>query len=124
MKTKLSEDAVLLYCWWEKSHPSECKFGEHWLNAGEDALISIEQRVKNSLGVRKDLFDCGDIVIQEIWNASDYARQQNRFYKNSRMDDLVRKSVCAIDSYQYETHSVSASELTSLVNEHLKSVTI
>ena len=63
---KISTDSMFLYCWWEKSNPNECKFGERWCFSGQDPETEVRNRILGSLGVRKDIYNQGDIVLESI----------------------------------------------------------
>jgi hypothetical protein len=76
--------------WYEVSDPSFVKFGERWVNSGEDPEEQILQRVKASLGVRKDLFARGQIRLVKFWDVSDLAKSVGRFFKHARVDDYIR----------------------------------
>lgn len=55
----MDHDRMFLYVWSEQDKPHECKFGERWVKAHTSAKKSVLARVKESLGVRKDLVKTG-----------------------------------------------------------------
>jgi hypothetical protein len=68
-------DKMYCYLWWEKSRPDECKFGERWVFDGQDPETEIYNRIKDSLGVRKDLLKSGEVKLFEHWDVTEYAKK-------------------------------------------------
>ncbi len=107
-----------MFCYlWSEVGADECKFGERWVKAGVDAVADCARRVRESLGVRKDLFDEGTVVIRAIWDVSDYAKKAERFFMHGRADDGLRELI----GYrkQGEVHNLPADEMEVKVNQLL-----
>jgi len=102
---------MFVYIWSEKDKPNECKFGERWVRAGTDARNSVEKRIKESLGVRKDLLKDGTVQINAIMDVSTLAKRVGRFYKQSRMDDYIRGFVGFRKGKTGEVHLLSPTEM-------------
>lgn len=115
----LNQDRMFLYVWSEKDKPDECKFGERWVKAHTSANTSVYTRVKQSLGVRKDLLTTGVVTVDHVWDVSDWARKVGRFYPQARMDDHVRAFVGARKFSTGEIHEISSADLMLTVNELL-----
>ena len=113
-------DRMYCYLWWEKSHPNECKFGERWVFAGQDPVTEIQKRIKESLGVRKDLLKSGEIELFDYWDVTEYAKKINRYYKQSRVDDAIRPHIGFRKDGSREVHSLSPQEVKNKVVEFLK----
>lgn len=113
-------DAMYVYCWWDKSHPEESKFGEKWVKAGEIPDSRVKHRIRESLGVEKHIYDQGDIVIEAIWDVSEYAKRAKKYFKQSRMDDFIRKYIGFRKNPTGEMHTLPGAEMAYRVNEHLK----
>jgi hypothetical protein len=109
---------MFTYVWYDKRNPNECKFGEHWVNAGTDPNIDIANYVRNDQNKRKDLFDDGTIIVDMIWDVSKYAKNKERFYPNSHVDNLIRKDIGGVK--QSEVHNMSSDLLIDKVNEILR----
>jgi hypothetical protein len=78
------------YLWWETTNPNECKFGERWVLPGQDPEKEVMQRIKDSLGVRKDLLKQGTVKLAKFWDVSVYATQVNRNKVHGRVDDETK----------------------------------
>ena len=110
---------MYLYVWSESTNPNECKFGERWVKQGDEPAKSVAARVRESLGVRKDLLDTGIVTIDHIWNVSDLAAQVGRFYQHAKMDDYLRAFVGHRKGSTGEVHLLSSAELIVKVNQLL-----
>lgn len=109
---------MFVYVWYDKRNPKECKFGEHWVKAGVDPYFDINKYVRNDQNKRKDLFDDGTIVVDMIWDVTEYAKNKKRFYPNSHVDNLIRDDIGRIK--QSEVHNMTAEVLVEKVNEILR----
>jgi ribosomal protein L24 len=116
------DGAMWLYVWSESTNPDECKFGERWVHTGDDPAASVRARVRESLGVRKDLMDAGIVTIDHIWDVSSYAAKVGRCRQHARMDDYVRGFVGHRKGSTGEVHTLSSTELILKVNQHLAGV--
>lgn len=116
--TPYTSDRMFTYVWYDKRNPVECKFGEHWVKAEVDPSLDIENYVRKDMNKRKDLFDDGTIVVKMIWDVTDYAKKYDKFYPNSKVDDLIRKKIGRIK--QSEVHNLKAESLVEIVNEILR----
>lgn len=112
-------DRMFTYLWWEKSNPNEVKFGERWVFAGQDPAVEVRKRVKESLGVRKDLINDGSVIIDSIWDVTDLAKKVNRYYKASRVDDFLREKIGFRKGSTGEIHKLSAPDMKLRVNKLL-----
>jgi len=97
-------DRMFVYIWSEDEH--ECKFGQRYVNKGENPYDECLKRIRESMGVRKDKFDNNEIVINGIFDITEYCKKVNMFYKKSKVDDHIRKEIGFIK--QSEVHSLSA----------------
>jgi len=111
-----THDRMMLYVWSESDKPDECKFGERWVHRGTSAEASVLARVKESLGVRKDLLKSGVVTIDHYWDVSDWAQKVGRGYQAARMDDHVRAFVGYRKNTTGEIHTLSSQELILKVN--------
>jgi hypothetical protein len=111
---------MFCYLWWEKTNPNECKFGERWVPSGANPETEVRKRIKESLGVRKDIMSDGLIVLESIWDVSELAKKIGRYYKQSRMDDYIRPNIGHRKGKVGEIHELPAVEVAVRVNEYLK----
>jgi hypothetical protein len=117
-----SEGRMFMYLWHETTNAQECKFGERWVKAGDDPWHSILARVKESVGVRKDLIYTGVVQIDAAWDVNDYAQKVGRAYQGARMDDYLRQFVGSRKGTTGEIHSITSDELILKLNHHLSSI--
>lgn len=115
----MDHDRMVLYVWSEQDKPHECKFGERWVPAHTNVHESVLKRVKDSLGVRKDLLRTGVVRIDHYWDVTDYAKKVNKYYQHARMDDHVRALVGFRKHVTGEIHTISSAEMQLRVNEIL-----
>jgi hypothetical protein len=112
-------DRMINYLWWEKTNPSEAKYGERWVFAGQDPQKEVWKRIKSSLGVRKDLIKDGTVVLEETWDVTELAKKVGRYYQRSRMDDYIRPQIGFRKGTTGEIHELSADEIKLKVNKYL-----
>jgi len=107
------------YLWEEVDHPGECKFGERWVFAGQDPEKECRKRIRESLGVRKDIFDQGAVRIVALWDVSDAAKAAGRYYQRSRMDDYLREQIGYRKGSTGEIHKLHGDDMKLRVNKLL-----
>jgi hypothetical protein len=112
-------DRMFCYLWHETEKLNECKFGERWVPAGVDAIDSCRVRVKQSLGVRKDLLREGEVVIHKIWDVTEYAKSIDRYSKQSRVDDHIRNQIGFRKGTTGEIHELDYLVMSTKVNKLL-----
>ncbi len=113
--------AMYCYLWYEKDKPNECKFGERWIKNNQVPEDEVWKRIRNSVGVRKDLVNDGTIVLEAIWDVSDYAKRFNRFYMHGKVDDHIRPIIGFRKGKTGEVHSLPAEDVRIKVNNYLAS---
>ena len=115
----VSEDCMFCYLWEEIDKPGEAKFGERWVKAGQDPEKEVWKRIKDSVGVRKDLIRDGTIRLVKFWDVSDYAKKINRFYIHGKVDDKIRPHIGFRKGSTGEVHELPAGEIEVKVNRLL-----
>jgi tetrahydromethanopterin S-methyltransferase subunit G len=111
---------MFFYVWYEKTNPNETKFGERFVFPGQNPFEECLNRIRESIGVRKDLFDDGTIVVEMIWDVTESAKKHNRMYKNAKFDDVVRKYIGRRKGTSGEVHNMNCDTLVDKVNEFLR----
>jgi hypothetical protein len=111
-------DRMFVYAWYEKTNKNLTKFGEHWVEKDVDPYQDISKYIRASMSRRKDLFDDGTVVIESIWDVSEYAKKYGKFYPKSKVDDLIRKSIGKVK--QNEVHNMNYEILVEKVDEILR----
>jgi len=115
----VNEDKMYCYLWEETDHPGECKFGERWVLAGQDPEAECYKRIRESLGVRKDIFDQGGVRIVATWDVTDAAKEADRYYQRSRMDDYLREFIGHRKGRTGEVHKLDGDDMKVRVNRLL-----
>ncbi len=111
---------MFCYLWYEKNKPDESKFGERWVFDGQDPEKEVWKRIKDSVGVRKDLIRDGTIQLKCIWDVTELAKKVNRYYQRSRMDDYIRPHIGFRKGSTGEIHELTADEVKLKVDNYLK----
>jgi len=111
---------MFLYAWYEKTNPNETKFGQRFVFSGQDPLEECMNRIRESIGVRKDLFDDGTIVVSMIWDVTEVATKYGMMDKKSKFDDYVRKQIGRRKGTSGEVHNMDCDTLIDKVNEFLR----
>ena len=112
-------DRMITYLWWELTNPNEAKFGERWVFAGQNPETEVWKRIKDSLGVRKDLIKDGTIVLESIWDVTELSKKVGRHYQRSRMDDYIRPAIGYRKGTTGEVHELSPDEIKLKVDKYL-----
>lgn len=115
----IDKDKMYCYLWEEVDHPGECKFGERWVFAGQDPEKECRKRIRESLGVRKDIFDQGAVRVVALWDVSDAAEKAGRYYQRSRMDDYLREFIGYRKGSTGEIHKLHGDDMKLRVNKLL-----
>jgi len=106
---------MYVYIWEDMDDTKECKFGERWVPAGTDPVTSCQTRIYNSIGVRKDRAKDGKIQLVAIFDVSEIAEANGRYYKQSRMDDMLRADIGYRKGSTGEVHRLSGQDMKGRV---------
>lgn len=109
---------MFIYAWFEKTNNKETKLGQRFVFAGQDPYIECLKRIRESIGVRKDLFDDGTIVLAMIWDVTEFAEKNGMMNKKSKFDDFLRPFIG--QRKQGEIHNMTPEVLIEKVNEILR----
>jgi thymidine kinase len=116
---KDSCDRMFVYAWYEKTNINETKFGQRFVYAEQDPWTECGNRIRESIGVRKDLFDDGTIVLAMIWDVTALAVKHHMMDNKSKFDDFIRKNIDKRKG-KSEVHSMKHDILIDTVNEYLR----
>jgi hypothetical protein len=116
--TTTNFDRMFVYSWYEKTNEKETKFGQRFVLAGQDPYVECLKRVRESIGVRKDLFDDGTIVMSMIWDVTELAEKNGMMDKKSKFDDFLRTKIGK--TKQGEVHNMTVDVLVEKVNDILR----
>ena len=112
-----TEGSMFCYLWQEDD--DECKFGERWVLPGQDPEVECRKRIRESVGVRKDKYDSGDIKLLAIWDVTTLATKVGRCYQRARMDDYLRNFIGHRKGATGEIHTLSGNDMKLRVNRLL-----
>jgi len=112
-----TEGSMFCYLWQEDD--DECKFGERWVLPGQDPEVECRKRIRESVGVRKDKYDSGDIKLLAIWDVTALATKVGRCYQRARMDDYLRNFIGYRKGATGEIHTLSGNDMKLRVNRLL-----
>jgi hypothetical protein len=110
---------MFCYLWDEVGIENECKFGERWVLPGQNPVEECLNRIRESIGVRKDIFDSGNINVPMIWDVTDYSIKVDKFKKNGKVDDEIRKHIGFRKGTVGEVHSISSQAMRTKVSQFL-----
>lgn len=113
-------DRMYCYLWHELKDVDECKFGERFVLDGQDPMTECQKRIRDSLGVRKDKFDEGSVIVDAIWDVSDWAEEVGRNRQHGKMDDYIREFVGFRKGSTGEIHRLDADVMALKVNQLLQ----
>ena len=113
-------DRMFCYLWHEINDKDECKFGERFVLTGQDPMQECRRRIRDSLGVRKDKFDEGTVVVDSIWDVSEWADKVGRNRKGGHMDDYIREQIGFRKGSTGEVHRLDADVMAFKVNKLLQ----
>lgn len=115
-------DRMFCYLWYELTDPSQPKFGERFVYAGQDPEKEIWKRIKDSVGVRKDLIKDGTIKLAAYWDVTEYAKMINRCYIHGKVDDQIRPAIGHRKGTTGEIHTLTWEEVKIRVDRFLAKV--
>ena len=102
-------DRMFVYVWEDLNTPGEVKFGEHFedYTTLKTGIYNTRKYIRSSLGRQKYKYDRGDIKVWAVMDASVYAKENGRFRKNSKIDDVIRKKVLTRRIGRSEFHKMN-----------------
>jgi len=115
----VNTDKMYCYLWEEVDRPGECKFGERWVFSGEDHEVECRKRIRDSLSVRKDIYDQGHVRVVALWDVSEIAKKVGRYYQRSKMDDYLREFIGHRKGSTGEVHKLYGDDMKLRVNKLL-----
>jgi hypothetical protein len=111
---------MFCYLWHEPRDDNECKFGERFVLDGQDPMTECRRRIRDSLGVRKDKFDEGSVIVDAIWDVSEWAEEVGRNRQHGKMDDYMRERIGFRKGSTGEIHKLNADVMALKVNQLLQ----
>lgn len=109
----------------QDSSLEETKFGDHFVSedlSPEEARQHTIDYIRTQYPRRGRHFDNGR-VLYEVWDVSEIAKQNKKFYKGSHIDDVIGEAVGRRGTKQgKEFHSLNFVEFQYRINEYFKKV--
>lgn len=113
----LNIQRLYVYLWYDVKNPNQSKFGQHMVKAGEHPWESCKRRMRESAGTQKHRVDSGEWKLFNIWNVTELATKQNKFYEQSKIDDWLRDQIG--HKLAGEWHKLSAEKMKVKVDKLL-----
>lgn len=108
-----------MYCYLWSEDDTECKFGQRWVKAGLDPQTDCEKRVRQSLGVRKDIFPSIQERGIQVWDVTDYAVSVDMMHNKAKVDDHIRKHIGYRKGSTGEVHTIPQELMSIKVSSFL-----
>jgi hypothetical protein len=111
------------YAWFDTQHGlTEVKFGDHFVPedmSAEDAAAHTIRYVRSQFPRRATYFDTTN-VEKAVWDISDIAKAQGKFYPHSHIDDVVRTCIPGKPGTQgREFHATTFDAAVHAVNTYI-----
>jgi hypothetical protein len=100
------------------SNLQESKFGDHFVSKDctyEEAVEDTIKYMRTQYPRRARHFD-SDAVLKKVWDISDFAKSQDKFYGASKIDDVIRPAIGSPGTQGKEYHKLGFDELNMRVN--------
>ena len=108
------KDRMFFYVWFDKNDPLRTKFGQRWVKAGLDPVVDCKKRIYESLQVVKYKAYDGDIVMVQIFDVSEMAKEDGQFNIKAKYDDFIRNQIGYI--HHSEVHNLPAVDFIIKLN--------
>ena len=108
------KDRMFFYVWFDKNDPLKTKFGQRWVKAGLDPVVDCKKRIYESLQVVKYKAYDGDIVMVQIFDVSEMAKEDGQFNIKAKYDDFIRNQIGYI--HHSEVHNLPAVDFIIKLN--------
>lgn len=117
---------MMTYAWYDQdSTLEETKFGDHFVSEDLPEKEAIEHTIayiRTQFPRRTRHFDNGRILYT-VWDVSDLAKANKKFYKGSHIDDVIGDTVGHRGTKQgKEFHSLDFVEFQYRINEYFKKI--
>ena len=115
---------MMAYLWEDlDAKVSELKFGDHFISQDctlNEAEQNTKQYIYGTFSRQKHKFHQGRFVIHKIWDVSEYAAREGKFYQHSKIDDTIRRRALTQRIGRSDFHSeLSADDIIVRVNQEL-----
>jgi len=99
----------------------ETKFGDHFVSSEctyEEAVADTIKYMRTQYPRRARYFD-SDEVLKKVWDVSEYAKSQDKFYGASKIDDVIRPAIGKPGKQGKEYHALDFETCNIKVNTFL-----
>jgi len=113
---------MMVYAWIDlDGNKGEVKFGDHFVSGkvtNEEAKKHTVKYIRTQFPRRGKHFD-SNRVQTHVWDISKYAKKCKKFYKASKIDDVIRPAIGHYGTVGKEFHTCSFDEVINSVNSEL-----
>lgn len=115
---------MMIYNHFDTNHSGqESKMGDHFVPhecTYEEAVQHTIDYMRSQYPRRGRYFD-SDAVLKQVWDVSEIAKKNKKFYKGSHIDDLIGESIGRRGTKQgREFHDLNFDEMTYRINNFIR----
>lgn len=115
---------MMIYAWHDAGHElGETKMGDHFVTddlTHDEAVQHTIDYMRGQFPRRGRYFD-SDAVLKKVWDISEIAKKNNKFYKGSHIDDLVGRAIGRRGTKQGgEFHAMPFDDVVYKINEYIR----
>ena len=112
----------MTYAWNDQDNNlDETKYGDHFVTeecTEQEAIDHTVAYIRTQFPRRARHFDSGRVLFK-IWDVSEIAKAEKKFYKGSHIDDVIRESIGRPGTQGKEFHALPFDEVVYRVNNYI-----
>jgi hypothetical protein len=117
---------MMTYAWYDQGHNvQETKFGDHFVPEDCTEQEAIEHTIaymRTQFPRQARYFDT-DAVLKKVWDVSEIAKDNKKFYQHSHIDDVIRSAIGRPGTRGKEFHALHFDEVIVRVNIYINKTT-
>lgn len=116
----------MTYAWNDQDNSlDETKYGDHFVTeecSEQEAIEHTIAYIRTQFPRRARHFDSGR-VLYKVWDVSEIAKTEKKFYKGSHIDDVIREHIGRPGTQGKEFHALPFDEVVVRVNNYIRKTT-
>jgi len=112
----------MTYAWNDRDNKlDETKYGDHFVSENcteQEAIDHTIAYIRTQFPRRGRHFDSGRVEYT-VWDVTEIAKVENRFYKGSHIDDIIREHIGRPGTQGKEFHALSFDDVVYRVNKYI-----
>ena len=113
---------MMTYAWNDQDNNlDETKYGDHFVTeecTEQEAIDHTVAYIRTQFPRRARHFDSGRVLFK-VWDVSEIAKAEKKFYKGSHIDDVIRESIGRPGTQGKEFHALPFDEVVYRVNNYI-----